>query len=138
VTSPDGRWAFTLYAGGDEAFIHALDTERATAVCIDLPMVPSGAIWRKQLRPPAPGEPIRVLDDKRVVAVVNPETFEVSEPEPAPLTEPADDEEDESDAIAWLAIAGGGGLLVLGLALALRRREGENPWPRWLPKPRIR
>ena len=34
--SPDGRWAYTLYGGGEETFIHALDTEGETAVCIDL------------------------------------------------------------------------------------------------------
>jgi hypothetical protein len=37
VSSPDGRWAYTLYAGGQEIFLHALDTVRARAVCVDLP-----------------------------------------------------------------------------------------------------
>ena len=37
VTSPDGSWAYTLYGGPDETFIHALDTLHAGAVCIDLP-----------------------------------------------------------------------------------------------------
>ncbi len=36
VSSEDGRWAYTLYTG-EEPFIHALDTEGRTAVCIDLP-----------------------------------------------------------------------------------------------------
>jgi MYXO-CTERM domain-containing protein len=36
VSSVDGRWAYTLYTG-DEPFIHALDTEGRTAVCIDVP-----------------------------------------------------------------------------------------------------
>jgi len=36
VSSADGRWAYTLYTG-DEPFIHALDTEGRTAVCIDVP-----------------------------------------------------------------------------------------------------
>jgi hypothetical protein len=37
VTSPDGRWAYTLYDGaGGEPFIHALDTRDHKAVCIDL------------------------------------------------------------------------------------------------------
>ena len=36
--SADGRWAYTLYdRGGEAPFIHALDTERRTAACIDLP-----------------------------------------------------------------------------------------------------
>jgi hypothetical protein len=33
-------WVYTLYAGS-ESFIHALDTQNVTAICIDLP-------WRKQ------------------------------------------------------------------------------------------
>jgi hypothetical protein len=34
---PGGRWAFTLYRGGKEPFVHALDTVARRAVCIDLP-----------------------------------------------------------------------------------------------------
>lgn len=34
--SPDGRWAYTLYDGGEEPFVHALDTVGRTAVCVDL------------------------------------------------------------------------------------------------------
>jgi hypothetical protein len=37
AASPDGRFAYTLYDGaGEHPFIHALDTERRTARCIDL------------------------------------------------------------------------------------------------------
>jgi hypothetical protein len=36
VASRDGRWAYTLYDGRKHPFVHALDTERRTAVCIDL------------------------------------------------------------------------------------------------------
>jgi hypothetical protein len=35
VSSPDGRWAYTLY-DGKQPFIHALDTRDRRAVCIDL------------------------------------------------------------------------------------------------------
>jgi hypothetical protein len=38
--SPDGRWAYTLYDGnGKEPFLHALDTVRGSAVCVDLPQL---------------------------------------------------------------------------------------------------
>lgn len=38
-TSRDGRWAYTLYARrGDDPFVHALDTVRREAFCIDLPL----------------------------------------------------------------------------------------------------
>jgi hypothetical protein len=33
--SADGRWAYTLYSA-DEPFVHALDTEKKVAYCIDL------------------------------------------------------------------------------------------------------
>jgi hypothetical protein len=39
--APHRGWVFTLYGGGDHAFIHALDTTHVQAVCIDLP-------WKEQ------------------------------------------------------------------------------------------
>jgi hypothetical protein len=33
----DKRWAFTLYGGGTNPFVHSLDTRNEYAVCIDLP-----------------------------------------------------------------------------------------------------
>src|SRR4029453_4875928 len=41
VMTRDGRWAYTLCAGGEESFIHALDTVGRTAACIDLDMLPA-------------------------------------------------------------------------------------------------
>jgi hypothetical protein len=39
AASRNGRWAYTLYARrGHEPFVHALDTERREAFCIDLPL----------------------------------------------------------------------------------------------------
>jgi hypothetical protein len=38
--SPDGRWAYTIYAGTSSPFIHALDTAGLRARCIDLPALP--------------------------------------------------------------------------------------------------
>jgi hypothetical protein len=35
--APHRGWVYTLYGGGDHAFIHALDTAHVQAVCIDLP-----------------------------------------------------------------------------------------------------
>jgi hypothetical protein len=45
-----GRWAFTLYTGGKEPFVHALDTVKRRAVCLDLPR--KGAkleLWGRRL-----------------------------------------------------------------------------------------
>lgn len=54
TVSADGRWAYTLYAGGDEAFVHALDTARARAFCVDLDGVSTQQAFKLHLRP-APG-----------------------------------------------------------------------------------
>ena len=38
VTTPDGRWAYTLYANpGGYPFVHALDTVRGVAHCVGVP-----------------------------------------------------------------------------------------------------
>lgn len=37
VTSPTGRWAYTLYQESGGGFVHALDTVARRAFCIDLP-----------------------------------------------------------------------------------------------------
>jgi hypothetical protein len=39
LASPDGHWAYTLYTGPEETFLHALDTVRGRAVCVDLPQL---------------------------------------------------------------------------------------------------
>jgi hypothetical protein len=36
TSSPDGRWAFTLYSGTEHPFVHALDTVARDARCVDL------------------------------------------------------------------------------------------------------
>ena len=39
AASSEGRWAYTLYARrGDHPFVHALDTDKREAYCIDLPL----------------------------------------------------------------------------------------------------
>jgi hypothetical protein len=51
VMSPGGRWAYTLYGRpSGEPFVHALDTVRARAVCIDLPSVNSSSIGDAHLK----------------------------------------------------------------------------------------
>jgi hypothetical protein len=37
VSSADGTWVYTLYDGAKYPFIHALNTRRVEAVCLDLP-----------------------------------------------------------------------------------------------------
>jgi hypothetical protein len=37
INGPDGRWEYTLYAGGRQPFVHALDTVKHTSLRLDLP-----------------------------------------------------------------------------------------------------
>jgi hypothetical protein len=115
ATSPDGRWAYTLYDGTEHPFIHALDTERRRAVCIDLEL---GANTRQglfglQLDVPSGGSPLTVVAGERVLASVDTETFRVSEPGAAKagVARGAEDkvDADEDASAPWLLLAGWGG-----------------------------
>jgi hypothetical protein len=65
VTGPEGRWEYTLYLGGDEPFIHALDTVKRTSICIDLPhTVKNTGNLKLRLR----GEKIVVVHGDRTIA----------------------------------------------------------------------
>ena len=127
ATSPDGRWAYTLYDGAEHPFIHALDTERGAAVCIDLDpgSVSPRRLFRMSLDPSSDGSTLTVRDPKEgPVAIVDTNSFEVS----VPPVEPADADAGSNDSggAPWLAIAVGA-LLVGGLAgAAVRLRRSRR------------
>lgn len=81
--SPDWRWAYTLYDTPDREdppFIHALDTARGTAVCVDLdPLADHRGIWRLDLAPSADGSSLALLDRGEPVADVGLTSFEVTD-----------------------------------------------------------
>jgi hypothetical protein len=71
ATSGDGRWAYTLYDGaGATPFVHALDTNRRQARCIDLDLLAGRQdLWglrlhvtNGKLTVSAPGQTIAVVD----------------------------------------------------------------------------
>jgi hypothetical protein len=79
--SRDGRWAYTLYSGGSENFIHALDTVGRTAACIDLEMLSSTDDFSGiRLVVSRDGRTLRVRDGAGVLAIVDARTFAVREP----------------------------------------------------------
>ena len=132
ATSPDGRWAYTLYDGREHPFIHALDTERGGAICIDLESVDRVSAFRGfglQLTPD--GSTMTVVKGSEPLEVVDTRTFAVA-PAPAPETpNPAGEpgatagDEDDLGSFAWTLIGGGVALLALagGLMVIWRRRR---------------
>jgi hypothetical protein len=121
ATSPDGRWAYTLYNGHKYPFVHALDTVNGRAVCIDLDALAEykGA-HRWDLTANSDGSVLTVSDQKQgPLALVNTETFEVSD-----LSEGSD-----GGGFPWLlaALASGALLAAWVLAVGLRRRGRVAP-----------
>jgi hypothetical protein len=77
ATTPDGRWAYTLYArDGQAPFVHALDTVQRRAYCIDLPL-PANQQWQMTLRLAFHGpSELRVRAGHKTLALVDLEQLE--------------------------------------------------------------
>ena len=120
ATGPNGRWAYTLYDGNQHPFIHALDTVRRSAVCIDMDMLAGRRDGISELKLRPGGGRLDVLDGAKVLASVDTSTHEVI-PRSAPARRPAAPEEAR---FPWLPIAAPtAALLVLVLAAAVARRR---------------
>ncbi|MEK6326024.1 MAG: hypothetical protein AABM66_00665 [Actinomycetota bacterium] len=128
VASPDGRWAYTLYdGGGKHPFVHALDTLKGRAVCIDLPgFAHQGHSANGWLRISSDGAVLTLVHRREPTAVIDTETFKVSKPsDPRPTGQ----EVDSGDSgVAWSLIASGAvvALAAVGGLSALRRRRSEQ------------
>ncbi len=124
TSSPDGRWAFTLYDNlGEQPFIHALDTVGRTARCIDLAGLTGFAgLYELGLVPSPDGSTLSVVHPRQAapLAVVDTKTWQVTEPtadeKPRPAAAPAPD-----DGGAPVALLVGGILLALLLLFGLQR-----------------
>jgi len=112
-TSRDGRWAYTLYQSPEHPFVHALDTERRTAVCIDLDDL--SQVWNGSLA--IRGGTLEVLGRRgRVLARIDTRTHRLVKPR-APREEDA--------GTSWLPLAAPTAALLL-LAAVTRRRLGQS------------
>ena len=109
--SPDGRWAYTLYGGGEETFIHALDTKAGVAQCVDLPGFERSQLYTLRLDVDRETGVITVLRDRTPKATVDAQTFEVT-PVSSPPSPTSSDSADDAG-VDWV----GFGALVAGLAL---------------------
>jgi hypothetical protein len=130
VSSPDGRWEYTLYDGGGKApFVHALDTVGRTARCIDLDelswLIGSDmSQLRMRLRAgrlviDAGGNPLLRIDTT---------TFAVHEPAPASPVKPAAPAEPDRGGW-WIPVLTALVLAaILALAVFRRRPRLARPW----------
>jgi hypothetical protein len=124
ATSPDGRWAYTLYDGaGRTPFIHALDTSSRTARCIDLEgLAGKNDLWRLRLHVNGNGSALTIRDGGATELIVETGTFRVRTPAPAP----AQGAVRHDPGVSW-PLAGATVLSVLlaagALLLATRRRR---------------
>jgi hypothetical protein len=118
VMSRDGRFAYTLYSGGHETFIHALDTAGRTAACIDLAeLAADSGLSGFRLELSADGRRVRVLSEGNVVSTVDARTGALSERATAGTTRAAAEEA----GFPWVALLPLAGLGTLAVAVARRR-----------------
>lgn len=119
VTSPNGRWAYTLYSGaiaGKPPFIHALDMAgKGAAKCIDLPRSLAHGSFHDRLQIAPDGRTLTVSNRRKgTVATVDTRTFDVSASPPS-TDRPV--RREEGAGFPWLLLSLGLGLLlVVGLA----------------------
>ena len=115
TASADGRWVYTLYqkpSGG--SFIHALDTVRGVAYCIDLPQ--NQDLFTVVLSLRNGGRTLVAQNRGRPWLDVAVGTWRVSSP-------------GEREGLPWAWIGAGigaGVMLLVAAALLLRRRRGEE------------
>jgi MYXO-CTERM domain-containing protein len=125
TVSPDGRWAYTLYADPEgEPFIHALDTERRTAACIDLDDVSTEDASDARLVQ-ADGT-LRVEGTAGPLALVDTRKFAVSDPAAAKAAAPrrvaSSGDDDAGGGVPWF-VAFVALVPLAGLAAVARRRR---------------
>ena len=113
ATSSDGRWAYTLYSSQPHPFVHALDTERRTAVCIDLDGL-GGGMWGATLQ--LHGPTLDVVRRGTVLASIDTRSHRVLGRRAAGARE------SEDAGTSWLPMLAPTAVLAVMLALARRRR----------------
>lgn len=133
ASSSDGRWAYTLYDGnGKKPFLHALDTVRGEAQCVDLPQLEgSHDLFMLQLRLARSGRELVVfrrsgVQGKRASAPllsIDTRTFAVRRPQPVATAS-------SGGGVPWLPVGGGAALLAAAAIWAVARSQrGANRPP---------
>jgi hypothetical protein len=121
ATSADGRWAYTLYEGTAHPFVHALDTSRRDARCIDLDWLHGRkGLWELRFALRDEGRELAVREPNgEFVAVVDTKTFEASRPSAAGAAWP-------KTSVSALALL----VVLAALIYVVRTRFGSTNWGR--------
>jgi DNA-binding beta-propeller fold protein YncE len=118
ATSPDGRWAYTLYDGaGKTPFVHALDTATRTARCIELDALTGSNLSRLRLHVDAAAHTLTVVSGRRSLVLIDTHSFRRSSPA-------------EPGAFPWKPAAGAAAAALAAIAaslLLLVRRRRQEP-----------
>jgi hypothetical protein len=114
ASSPDGRWAYTLYSG-EHNFVHALDTVARKAFCIDLDGVSDVSSTTLRLA----GGLLHVGD----VATIDTQTLKVGAGDAPPVATPTPTPARDGDggALVWMLLIVP--VALAGLVLEARRRQ---------------
>jgi hypothetical protein len=81
TTSPDGRWAYTLYDGaGKTPFVHALDTSTRSARCIDLPTLAGTNVWPLRFHLDRTARTLTLASRRHPVLAIDTVSFATSAP----------------------------------------------------------
>jgi hypothetical protein len=134
VQSAGGDWAYTLYDGDGKPFLHALDTARLTARCIDLPLpAPNAPYARLRLSGPLllviVGGHAMVTLDTRTFAVARLARGTVTPAPPNPAASPSRARRTRTAPAApsgdspWVIVAGLAMLAALASAVLFARRR---------------
>lgn len=134
ATSPNGRWAYTLYSSNKqgeyekahEPFVHALDTVAGRAICIDLPQLEGHDRFWLRLRLDRAGRRLEVFNRRQgqkgseTLLAVDTRSFEVRKPVPVPTA--------SSGVGPWPPIAAlsAGALLITWIGVRRRRAGGAG------------
>jgi hypothetical protein len=121
VTSPGGRFEYTLYSGDQHPFVHALDTVGRSAACIDLPLRNDSPQMHLRL-----GRGRLVVDDgSGQRAYVDLASYK-ARPAPTAAATPKHPDHGGRSLLPWALLAAGAALL-LPAALLVRRRRSRLP-----------
>jgi hypothetical protein len=135
--SPDGRFAYTLYQGFDgPPFIHALDTVKGSAACIDVPALANGNLSEARLTPRAGrgplvvrvgrGAPVAVdVATRRVRTLPAPRPAAAAAPAPAHRS-PAPDNRSALSGLAPVLAALAAAAMLVGAPTAVARRRRRD------------